>query len=332
MQYKISEDEYVHGGIQKDFYSEGDVESSNCLLCNSASKTSIYKERGHIGIVQCNDCGLIYTSPRPKEAEQNYFGDASIFYEEARFIFKGTKPHHRDKNYEYEIAQLKQIKSAGKLLDIGTNMGFFLRKAREAGYDVEGVEPAPALAEIARKEFSFKIKNSYFKKEDFAQKSFDIITLVDVFEHITSPVPILKDVYEVLKDDGIVCIKVPNGNYNKLKLKLAQLSRREQQHELFNGYEHVVHYTIMSMNKMASKANFKIKKVIIPLPINPPVWANLTGHYFQYPSPFILDWKRIITRKLFYYIGKIEKMIGLSVRFAPDLMFILEKQVTKSKK
>jgi 2-polyprenyl-3-methyl-5-hydroxy-6-metoxy-1,4-benzoquinol methylase len=326
MQYKLSEEEYVHGGTQKDYYDENDVENCNCLLCNSDKKTEIYKERGHIGIVQCNECGLIYTSPRPKEAEQNYFGDADVFYDEARLIFKGNKKHHRDKNYEYELEHIKQIKPSGKLLDIGTNMGFFLRKAKQFGFDVEGVEPAPALAKIATTEFGLKIRNSYFSKNDFPAKSFDIVTLVDVFEHVTTPVDVLKNVYEVLKDDGIVCIKVPNGNYNKLKLKLARLSGREKQHELFNAYEHVAHYTIKSMKKMAAKTGFKLKKVIVPLPINPPVWANLTGHYFQYPSPFILDWKRILTRKGFYYVGKIEKLLGLSVSFAPDLMFILEKK------
>jgi 2-polyprenyl-3-methyl-5-hydroxy-6-metoxy-1,4-benzoquinol methylase len=325
MQYKIAEKDYIHGGTQKDVYTDLDVEACNCLLCNANNSKKIYSERGSLGIVECKDCGLIYTTPRPKETEQNYFGDATVFYQEAEFIFKGKKIHHRDKNYEYELEQIKKLKPAGKLLDIGTNMGFFLRKARDAGFDVEGVEPSPSLAKIATAEFGLKIKNSFFSKELFPAKSFDVATMIDVFEHVTSPVPILKDVYEVLKDDGILCIKVPNGNYNKLKLSLAKMLGREQQHDLFNSYEHVAHYTPTSMKKMLTKAGFKLRKAIVPLPVDPPVWANLTGHYFQYPSPFILDWKRITARKVFYTIGKIENLFGIDPRFAPDMLYIIEK-------
>jgi 2-polyprenyl-3-methyl-5-hydroxy-6-metoxy-1,4-benzoquinol methylase len=325
MQYKLSEEDYIHGGTQKSYYSEQDVENCNCLLCGCNNKERLYTERGHIGIVQCKKCGLIYTNPRPKETEENYFGDASVFYNEARWIFKGEKIHHRDKNYEYELRQIKKVKASGKLLDIGSNMGFFLRKAVQFGYQVEGVEPSPSLSEIAISEFGLKIKNSFFKKEDFPAKTFDVVTLVDVFEHVTTPLGILKDVREVLKDDGIVCIKVPNGNYNKLKLKLARISGRESKHDIFNACEHVAHYSIGTMKKMAKEAGFKVEKVVVPLPIDPPVWANLTGHYFQYPSPFILDWKRIIARKIFYYIGKMENALGMKTSFAPDLMFLFEK-------
>jgi len=331
MQYKISEEDYVHGGIQKDVYHESDVENCNCLLCNSDNYKNIYHERGCLGIVECINCGLLYTNPRPKEAEQNYFGDATIFYNEAEQIFKGKKVHHRDKNYEYELKEIKKVKHSGKLLDIGTNMGFFLRKAKTAGFEVEGFEPSPSLAKIAADEFGLKIWNSYFSKDNLPAKSYDVITMIDVFEHITTPCPLLKDAFEVLKDDGIMCIKVPNGNYNKLKLRLARLTGRELQHELFNAYEHVAHYSQSTMKKMVESANFKIKKTIVPLPVNPPIWANLTGYYFQYPSPFILDWKRITVRKLFYYIGKVEKALGLKVSFAPDLLYIIEKASTKNK-
>lgn len=136
----------------------------------------------------------------------------------------------------------------------------------------------------------------------------------------------LKNVYTILKDDGIICIKVPNGNYNKLKLKLARMTGREKNHELFNAYEHVAHYTRDTMKKMVESVGFKMKKVIVPLPIDPPIWANLTGHYFQYPSPFILDWKRIVARRLFYYTGKLEKILGGKVQFAPDMFYFIEKK------
>jgi hypothetical protein len=95
---------------------------------------------------------------------------------------------------------------------------------------------------------------------------------------------------------------------------------------IWDCYEHVSHYTPSTFKKMIEKSGFKIKSFFIPIPIHPPVWAHLVGHYYQYPSPFVLDWKRIVLRNVFYAIGKVERALGLKIRFGPDLMFIITKQ------
>ena len=325
MKYRISQDDYIGGGTQKDFYDINDVKECTCLICGANNYTILHSERGNLRIVRCNECDLIYTNPRAKDSENNYFGDADIFLDEARLIFKGKKKHHRDKNYISELRIIKKLKPKGKLLDIGTNMGFFLRKAKDLGYDVQGVEPSPSLSKIASEQFNLNIKNSFFEASSFSQKEFDIITMIDVFEHITNPIELLKHAFIVLKDDGILCIKVPNGNYNILKLKLSRLFQKKDNHDIFNSYEHVGHYTPETMKIILDKTGFQVKKFTIPLPIHPPIWANLVGHYYQYPSPFILDWKRIILRNLFWQLGKLENIFGLKVNFAPDLFFIISK-------
>jgi SAM-dependent methyltransferase len=326
MKYVIKKDEYIHGGTQKDIYLESEVEVCDCPLCGGKQFDKIYSERKSLGIVSCRGCDLIYTNPRAKDAEKNYFGDTDIYLQEARLIFNGKKPHHRDKNYWYEVKEIKSFKSNGALLDIGTNMGFFLRIAKQAGFDVTGVEPSPSLANIATEKFGLRIVNSYFNSADFTPKSYDIITMIDVFEHVTNPKELLGHAYKVLKDDGLLCIKVPNGNYNVLKMKLAKMMGRESDHDLFDSCEHVVHYSIDTMKKMVDLCGFKVKKCIVPMPIDVPVWAGHVGHYYQYPSPYILDWKRRSLRLFFYYVGRFQLFIGLKVSFAPDLMFFIVKK------
>lgn len=325
MKYTLHNVDYVKGGTQKNFYSKDEVEYCNCPLCENKEYSKIYEERGCLGIVKCNKCNLIYTNPRAKEAEKNYFGDVSVYIEEARLIFNNKKTHHRDRNYIYEVNEIKKIKPNGKLLDIGCNMGFFLRKAREGGFDVTGVEPSPSLAGIAKEKFGLTVVNSYFNKDSFSPQSYDVITMIDVFEHVTNPKQLLEDAHVVLKDDGVLCIKVPNGNYSILKMKLAKMFGRETSHDLFDSYEHVIHYTKETMNQMLKEKGFRIKKLVIPLPIHIPVWAQLVGHYYQYPSPFILDWKRRLLRSAFYQLGYIQNFLGLKITFGPDLMFLIEK-------
>lgn len=326
MKYKAEADIYIHGGTQKDFYSKDEVISCHCPLCDFDKYDEIYRERGNLGIVECKNCGLIYANPRLKSPEQVYWGDAQKYFDEARLIFLNKKPHHRDRNYADELRKIKRHKSSGKLLDIGCSMGFFLRKAREFGFEAEGVEPSGSLSQLGTKYFNLKIINSLFEEAQLQSESFDVITMIDVFEHITNPKVMLKEAHRVLKTDGVVCIKVPNGNYNKLKLKLAKLTNRTENFDLFDSYEHVVHYTRKTMKKMVDQTGFKVKKLYIPLPIHIPVWHLYVGHYYQYPSPFRLDWKRIMLRNAFYRIGKIENFGRFNISFAPDLMFILEKK------
>jgi 2-polyprenyl-3-methyl-5-hydroxy-6-metoxy-1,4-benzoquinol methylase len=321
---QLASEDYIHGGLQKDFYPESEREACNCPFCGVNSFEKIASERG-LQVVECNACDLIYTNPRARSSQQNYFGDAEIFFNEARLIFSGKKTHHRDKNYEFELRKIEQYKKPGKLLDIGTYMGFFLRKAREFGWDVQGVEPSPTVSKIATEQFHLKIQNAFLEDAVLSDKSFDVITLIDVFEHMTNPKDILARCKDILKDDGILVIKVPNGNYNRLKQKLSSILGNHES-DLWNCREHVVHYTYATFEKMVSSSGYSIKAYFIPPPIHYPVWQYYVGHYYQYPSPFILDWKRIILRNSFYTLGKVEKLLNLKLEFAPDLMFIVEKK------
>ncbi|HLG34566.1 MAG TPA: class I SAM-dependent methyltransferase [Bacteroidia bacterium] len=321
---KLLKDDYIHGGTQKDFYNDNEKEFCRCPFCAQDDYTTLGTERG-LSVVQCKNCDLIYTNPRAKDAQENYFGDAEIFFNEARLIFRGKKTHHRDRNYEYEIAHIKKIKPRGRFLDVGTNMGFFLRKAKQAGFDTEGVEPSPALAKIASENWGLTIHNSFLEKANLPGNSYDVISLVDVFEHVSNPKELLKVSYELLKPDGIIAIKVPNGEYTRFKAKLAYRTGKAANMNVWDCYEHVVHYTPQTFRKMVEASGYKVRTCFIPLPIHSPIWANLVGHYYQYPSPFILDWKRIMLRNLFFYIGKIEFALRGKTKFGPDLMFIVEK-------
>jgi 2-polyprenyl-3-methyl-5-hydroxy-6-metoxy-1,4-benzoquinol methylase len=322
---RLAKEDYVHGGTQKDFYDEHEREMCNCPLCNGDVHSKLDSERG-LSVVKCKDCDLIYVSPRAKNADKNYFGDAATFFNEAMLIFKGKKNHHRDKNYEYELKKIKRFKSTGRLLDVGTNMGFFLRKAQELGFETEGIEPSPSLSEIAREQWGLKIHTSFLENSNLSKNAYDVITLIDVFEHVTNPKELLTSCYSYLKSDGIVAIKVPNGDYNYFKMKLGQLTRKHGNMDIWDCCEHVVHYTPKTFRKMVESCGFKIKNFFVPIPIHLPIWANLVGHYYLYPSPFVLDWKRRTLRTLFYYIGRVEKILGGKIRFGPDLMFIIEKK------
>lgn len=302
---------YIRGGLQKNCYSIDEVIKRNCPFCNAAEYSFIHNERGALNIVRCAKCGLIYTNPIVRNPEKNYWGNEKVYLEEAKLIFEGSSGHHRDRNYIEDLRRIEKVKAEGNFLDVGTNMGFFLRHARGKNWNIFGVEPSPSLSEIARKFFGLNVKTAYLEEANFDDSFFDVVTMSDVFEHIYDPKKILLEVKRVLKNNGILFIKVPNGKYCLLKLWLSKLKNGAWGYDIFDSYEHLTHYTHKTLKRMLESCGFKIKEVAIGRPIYSPVWHNFVGHYYQYPSPWMLDAKNHLLRTLFYWISKIEYLLRL---------------------
>jgi SAM-dependent methyltransferase len=301
--------DYIHGGTQKDEYTADEVINVSCPLCGSDEPVSMYVEHLVIGVSRCLECGLIYTNPRLPEPEQVYWGDASVYYEEARLIFEGKATHHRDRNYLGEIKSIERHRRSGRFLDVGCNMGMLLRLAMRRGWDVVGVEPSPSLASLARKH-GFEVYNCFLHEvPNHENASFDVVALSDVFEHIAEPIPFLREAARLLKDDGILYVKVPNANWNIFKQKILELMGRRPSQGLWDAYEHVVHYTEGTLKGMLLKGGFRVVQISTEAPVHTPNWHEFVGHYYQYPTPWFMDIRRKVVREVSYRLSGIERLI-----------------------
>lgn len=319
--------DYGRAGTQKEFYTKEEVEFVSCPFCAGQNYQLIYKERELLGVVRCLNCGLIYVNPRLKDPEKIYWGNYEEYFKEAKLIFEGKARHHRDPNYINDLKLICRYKPSGNFLDIGTNMGFFLRNAKNGKWNLYGVEPSPSLSEAARKYFGLNVKTAFLEAAGFKDNFFDIVTMTDVFEHIAQPDKLLTEVHRIMKEDGILFIKVPNGLYNLFKYHLAKITLRLKDYDIFDSYEHVVHYSQKTLSSMLKKHGFKIIKKCIGRPMQTPVWHNYVGQYYQYPTPWVLDAKTQSLRSLFYYLSLLEfwlkgKRIGY---LAPNIIVIAKK-------
>jgi SAM-dependent methyltransferase len=327
MKLIASGQDYIRGGTQKDYYDESEVVHVPCPLCGRSEGDAVYKEHGAIGIKRCGSCGLIYTSPRIKSPESIYWGDTQTYYDEARLIFEGTKPHHRDPNYLCEIAAIERHKRPGRIMDVGCNMGMLLRLAVKRGWQAVGVEPSPSLAPLAQRH-GFKVYNCFLRDvprdED---QSFDVVALSDVFEHITEPLEMLAQASRFMKPDGVLYVKVPNARWSLLKQKLLGMMGRRPEQGLWDAYEHVVHYTDTTLTQMLARAGLRVVAMSVEPPVQTPNWHELVGHYYQYPTPWFVDWQRKTVRLGFYWLCGAERLLrrGSIGFFAPNLVAIATK-------
>ena len=212
-------------------------------------------------------CTLLYVTPRYAEPQAHYHGERADVLRKYGAILRGEAAHNRDPNYVQELAVLRRLKPRGILLDVGTHCGFFLRKARGQGWTLVGVEPSPIGAELAREFYGLDVRTATLDQAGFPERFADIVTMVDVFEHIADPRDLLADVRRVLRDDGLLFIKVPNGRYNLFKYRLIRQLLGLRRVEIFDAKEHVVHYTIDTLRATLSENGFRIRLDFVPLPI-----------------------------------------------------------------
>jgi hypothetical protein len=93
---------------------------------------------------------------------------------------------------------------------------------------------------------------------------------------------------------------------------------------VFDSYEHVVHYSSRTLRTMVQAAGFEICHEGIARPVQIPVWHNWVGHYYQYPTPWILDWKRQTARAVLYWLSLGERALrfGTTGWLAPNIVVI----------
>jgi len=92
---------------------------------------------------------------------------------------------------------------------------------------------------VGIKEHGLNIFNGVLEKARFPDNYFDAITAGDILEHIADPKAFLREIYRILKEDGIAYIAVPNlgGFYYSVMGLLAKANHKNYfalPHHLFN--------------------------------------------------------------------------------------------------
>jgi hypothetical protein len=119
-------------------------------------------------------------------------------------------------------------------------------------------------------------------------------------------------------------VKVPNARWSLLKQRLLSLAGRRPTKGLWDSYEHVVHYTDTTLRAMLQKAGFAVLRITTEPPVQTPNWHEYVGHYYQYPTPWFMDWQRKLVRRGCYHLAGLERLarLGALGHFAQNVVAI----------
>lgn len=183
---------------------------------------------GEFTIVKCLNCSLMYTNPRLTEDELQLLYSSNSHlggnWRDFPYLFDLSQPDDLQSVNTHEpeirirsaawqvglidsyLEKLHKERNQVQILDVGCGLGGFMKAAENAGYRVWGCDISPDRINYARDVYKLKHAHLGQAHEVFSGKTFDIITLWDVVEHLTDPVGLLKKLRNLLHPEGLIVI------------------------------------------------------------------------------------------------------------------------------
>lgn len=195
-------------------------------------------------IVKCLQCGLIYVSPL-QETRKILSSYRTMVDTEYELEEKGRRIQAR-----LILRRLSRFKKGRRILDIGCATGFLLDEAKGQGWEVSGVELSRWCVDHMKKNLGINVFCGLLEDAKFKDSFFDVVVLKDTIEHLTNPKETLREIYRILRPDGLLYINTPN---------ITSLVSRVLRARWWGiNHAHLFYFTKKTLYKLLATAGFEV--------------------------------------------------------------------------
>ncbi len=250
-------------------YSPSSWEEVDCPFCFSSAR-SIHEKFGHkmqYTYVECKNCSLIYSSPRPtynKEFIDRAYASYYQFAENLK-LDEFTKVNESSiPMFKEELKNITQFdKNKTATLDIGSGMGTYLFAAKDFYPLCVGIDVSEKMGNFIEQNLGIKVFNVQFENFEYPTK-FSLIHMSHVLEHIPNPNEWLQKAKQILCENGVLVVNVPHKHSisNKMQYLFYKLGLKKRVSSGWNDAtrtpDHLFEPTIKSMHFLFKKNDFKV--------------------------------------------------------------------------
>lgn len=227
--------------------------------------------------IRCNNCNtLISTVVSPGSYYMGADDGSSLYGKDYWFQhmkdlgFPDISERARNDLSERNIFWLRQILKyklpPAKTLELGCCHGGSVYLMKMAGFDATGSEMSEWICDFAQNTFNIPMLCGPIEEHDLPQGSFDMIVLMDVFEHLSDPVAVLEAIQKLLTVNGIIVIQTPCFS-SPYKTHQEMKSSNDIFLEQLKENEHLYIFNQRSIESILNKTGFQ--HVLFEQPIFP---------------------------------------------------------------
>ena len=206
------------------------TESVSCPICSSGVISPAYARKVGVEVSnlqygRCDSCGHGLLLSQPVDAPV-YKGRS--YYSERRRDGVGYDAYEQEKTYREEKAGrlFNWIDHAtgvcsGRLLEVGSGLGFSRKAAQDRGFVTNGVDLNPYAAERARALYgmdTFTGTLSQARQSGAVRQDYDLVLYQFVLEHLTDPAAELREVACVVAPGCRLVLTIPSMDAFELKV------------------------------------------------------------------------------------------------------------------
>jgi 2-polyprenyl-3-methyl-5-hydroxy-6-metoxy-1,4-benzoquinol methylase len=216
-----------------------------CLISGAKDLHSLKGYEKHF-LVKSKSSGFVFCQKVPT---QEQLADHYQLYDREDYLSPITI-----KRFEELLDSFEPYRNTNKILDIGCGVGFLMEVAKRRGWDVYGTEYTQNAIDICNAK-GIKMHKGKFDPSWFLPDSFDVITSIEVLEHINNPVEEVQNINNILRRGGLLYFTTPNFNAIERFILKAK-------YNVIEYPEHLCYYTPKTINLLLSNNGFKKKKVL----------------------------------------------------------------------
>ena len=198
-------------------------------------------------IVGCSACGTLFTARLPGSSAEAV--DYVDYYDASNL----TTPAFVERRLDHVAARFDSYRELNRWLDVGCGRGEFLRALTGRGWHAVGTELASAAVEALR-ESGLDVHRGTLDEVELEDESFDVVSVVEVLEHVEDPATLLVDARRLLRPGGAMYVTTPHGR----GLSARALGTRWS---IVLPPEHLQLYSVRGLEALLQRAGLRVRAV-----------------------------------------------------------------------
>jgi SAM-dependent methyltransferase len=282
--------------------------------------------QGSWQLVECNGCGVISMMPMPTDEQLATYYAAYSKDDKVDLSQRIGSRYPRLRKLFHRLSgdvdprDFVHVPAGARVLDYGCGHAGYLSDFHDRGVAISGAEIAGYVVEACRKKGFDVYKVDDFSHIPFDDEEFDIVYLMQVFEHLRDPHSFVKELARILKRGGMLYLAVPNA---------ASIWRKVFGNNWVSGWFAPFHLFHYNRDMLATLAGLHGFDVVDSWSSTPVMWFRLNLKACLYPNENQLDWRRswMDSRPMTYLLMLVLRIIELPFRERDCLVMRLKKRI-----